>query len=114
MPRKNGFNSDKFIRSQTSRIKQGYTLEKLIMIMIILIIGTIILGSINSNDQTQETITFLEQQGFRQVSITGYDPFSCSRDDISSIGFTAINSNGYKVSGTICSGLLKGKTIRYK
>lgn len=55
----------------------------------------------------------LDNAGYTNVNITGYDFFACSQDDVFSTGFTATNPKGKYVEGTVCSGLLKGSTIRF-
>lgn len=56
----------------------------------------------------------LEAQGFKDITFTGYDMWSCGEDDTYSTGFTATNVNGQRVSGTVCCGLVaKACTIRY-
>lgn len=54
----------------------------------------------------------LETDGCTQIELTGYDPMGCSDSDDYSCGFTAMK-NGKSVTGVVCSGLLKGATIRY-
>lgn len=55
----------------------------------------------------------LNQQGYTDVETTGYNMFSCSEDDNFKTGFTATAPNGERVSGTVCEGLWKGKTVRF-
>lgn len=56
----------------------------------------------------------LEAEGYKDIQITGYNFFACSKDDTFQTGFTAKNKDGRTVTGTVCSGLLfKGATIRY-
>ena len=55
----------------------------------------------------------LNSQGFKEVNITGYNFMACSKDDFYSTGFTATTSAGTRVSGTVCTGLFKGSTIRF-
>jgi hypothetical protein len=56
----------------------------------------------------------LESQGFTDISFTGHDMWSCGKDDTYSTGFVATNTNGQRISGTVCCGFLtKGCTIRY-
>jgi len=50
--------------------------------------------------------------GYTQVRITGYRFFACARDDDFSTGFEAIGPTGNPVTGVVCSGWLKGSTIR--
>lgn len=61
---------------------------------------------------TQGATQVLLQNGYEQIEITGYDFFSCGEGDFYSTGFKAVK-NGKPVSGTVCAGLFKGKTIRY-
>lgn len=56
----------------------------------------------------------LQNSGYTNIRTNGYDWFACGRDDFYSTKFTATNSAGAQVSGTVCSGLLfKGATIRF-
>lgn len=56
----------------------------------------------------------LKKEGFTDIQITGYSPFSCSKDDTFSTGFRARNVQGQVVEGTVCSGLVfKNATIRW-
>lgn len=56
----------------------------------------------------------LTAQGFTNIEMTGYDFFSCGKDDFYHTGFKATNVKGQTVTGTVCSGLLiKNATIRY-
>lgn len=55
----------------------------------------------------------LEQQGYTEIKMHGYDLFNCSRDDIYHDKFTAKGPTGKPVSGVVCAGLLfKGSTVR--
>lgn len=55
----------------------------------------------------------LQAQGFNNITFTGYNVFGCGQDDTFHTGFTATNANGMVVSGTVCSGVLKGATVRF-
>lgn len=55
----------------------------------------------------------LEANGYKDINITGYSVWSCSEDDIYSTGFTATSPSGSRVSGAVCGGVLKGRTIRF-
>lgn len=56
----------------------------------------------------------LADNGFTEIHITGWSPFSCSDDDMFSTGFRARGVNGRFVTGTVCSGFLfKGATLRF-
>lgn len=56
----------------------------------------------------------LELQGYSNVKSIGYTPLCCGTDDTYQNGFTATDKNGNVVTGCICSGILKGVTIRFK
>ena len=61
----------------------------------------------------QSATEVLEKEGYKNIEMTGYNFFSCSKDDFYHTGFTA-EKNGHKVKGTVCEGFIfKGKTIRY-
>ena len=79
------------------------------IIMAILALG-LLTGCTNRDDADRA----LQAQGFTNIQETGYDFMACSEDDFYHTGFTATNSNGKRVSGTVCSGVLfKSATIRY-
>lgn len=54
----------------------------------------------------------IEAYGMTNVEIGGYAFFGCGKDDFSS-SFKATGVNGKPVSGVVCSGLLKGVTVRF-
>jgi len=54
----------------------------------------------------------LDGAGYTDIQITGWRAFSCSKDDTFSTGFRAKGPTGKSVTGVVCSGLLKGATIR--
>lgn len=54
----------------------------------------------------------LRQQGFTEVEITGWRPFSASKGDTYSTGFRAKAPNGEPVTGAVTSGFWKGHTVR--
>lgn len=56
----------------------------------------------------------LENQGYTDIVNTGYNAFCCDEKDSFSTGFKAKDKNGNEVKGCICSGVLKGITIRFE
>jgi hypothetical protein len=54
----------------------------------------------------------LRQQNYKDVRTTGYSLFSCGKGDSFATGFRARAPNGEMVSGVVCSGWLKGATVR--
>ena len=55
----------------------------------------------------------LEAQGMTNVKIGSWVFFGCGDSDAFRSSFTATGVNGKPVSGIVCSGMLKGVTIRY-
>lgn len=53
-----------------------------------------------------------EAAGLTNVEVTGYRVFGCG-DDTFKTGFKGQLANGKYVSGVVCSGWLKGSTIRF-
>lgn len=66
--------------------------------------------SCTDDSRTRQT---LEDSGFTEVTVGGYDFFACSKDDTYHTSFTAKNSRGKVVSGTVCCGVLKSCTVRF-
>ena len=54
----------------------------------------------------------LKQQGYTDITITGYNIMRCDKNDNFSTGFKAKSASGHGVTGTVCSGIFKGHTIR--
>lgn len=56
----------------------------------------------------------LSANGFKDIVITGYDAFGCSDEDSFRTAFQATSPSGQRVTGVVCSGYMKGSTIRFK
>ena len=54
----------------------------------------------------------LRAAGYTDIVITGHRFFMCGDRDTFSTGFKAKGPTGVFVTGAVCSGLLKGNTIR--
>lgn len=76
--------------------------------ILLLITVLTLTGCTNADKAT----SVLQKQGYSEVEITGYSFFSCSEDDFYATGFEAKSLTGEYISGTVCSGLFKGNTIR--
>lgn len=62
----------------------------------------------------EHAITVLKQQGYKNIQMTGYDFFACSKDDFYHTGFRATTRDNDVVNGTVCAGIFfKGSTIRF-
>lgn len=77
------------------------------------LIPLIALFALTACTDSNKTIRVLEDQGFTDIEITGYEPFACSKDDDFATGFRAKSVTGKTVTGTVCSGFLKGATVRF-
>lgn len=75
---------------------------------------SIALGGCSQPDRATQV---LSSQGFTDIVIHPVglaDAFSCSEDDAFSTPFTAKGSSGAAVNGVVCSGFLKGATVRFR
>lgn len=54
----------------------------------------------------------LHGAGYKQVHLGGYSWFGCSDEDDFSRKFTAVGADGKPVKGVVCSGVMKGTTVR--
>lgn len=80
-----------------------------------LLIGSILALSLMACTNAKDATRVLEENGYTNVQITGYNWLSCSKDDSVHTGFTAKSPNGHQVIGTVCAGLLfKNSTIRFE
>lgn len=70
----------------------------------------LLLVGCSAPDSARDALT---KQGFRDIRILGWAPLSCSQDDLTSTGFTAVNPQGLQVEGVVCCGILKSCTVRW-
>lgn len=79
-------------------------MKRIILACLFLMLGCV------DEDRTRRV---LESQGYRAISITGWNPFACGQDDDVTTGFTAIGPGGKQVSGAVCCQLVfKACTVR--
>lgn len=71
-------------------------------ILFIALMAIFISGCSNESDSRRT----LESAGYTDVVITGWEPFTCGKDDTFSTGFHAKNPAGNAVSGVVCCGLV--------
>ena len=55
----------------------------------------------------------LDDMGFSDVQAGGYDFFTCGDDYTFHTKFTAKNPKGKTVTGVVCSGWLKGSSVKF-
>jgi len=83
---------------------------KKMLVGVTLLVGSILLTGCTDVKKTEKV---LETQGYTKVDAGGYAWFMCSDNDTFATSFKATSPNGTRVSGAVCSGLLKGHTIRF-
>ena len=81
------------------------------MIKLITLAAAVVLMTGCTDNEGAERV--LRQNGYTDISITGYKPFTCSKDDVFSTGFSAKAPGGQTVTGSVCTGLFKSHTIRF-
>lgn len=55
----------------------------------------------------------LKDAGYHPIEVGGYSWFSCGQEDLFSTNFKALSPDSSRtVTGAVCQGLFKGKTIR--
>ena len=79
-----------------------------------LLIIALVLGGCSSDNDFQKGKKQLIQQGYTNVKQTGYKFFCCDEKDQFSTGFTAMAKDSTIVEGCMCSGIVKGVTIRFQ
>lgn len=85
--------------------------SSLFVLFIIVIIFGALLGP-KACTRPNDTVRILASNGYTNIEITGWRPFIKSDSDTFSTGFRAVAPNGTVVTGAVCSGFLKGHTIR--
>lgn len=75
----------------------------------IALLAVVLLSACTKDDSDIREI--LAADGYTKIQTTGYEPFKCDEKDTFSNGFIA-EKNGMYVEGVVCSGLVKGNTIR--
>lgn len=72
------------------------------------------LVSCTSDNDFEKGKKQLENQGYTDIVNTGFNAFCCSDKDSFSTGFKCKDKQGNEVKGCICSGVLKGITLRFE
>lgn len=62
-----------------------------------------------------DAIRILQENGYKNIHVTGWASMSCSKDDTFETAFSATSPSGSRVEGAVCEGLVfKNITIRFK
>lgn len=77
--------------------------------LIAVVLCAAVLAACSSADEATRT---LQGAGYKDIRITGYAFFGCDENDTFHTGFEATGPSGQRVSGVVCSGVMKGATIR--
>lgn len=77
---------------------------------ILIVVACLMLASCTDANGTRKVLT---QEGHTQIEIGGYGFFGCGKDDTFATTFSAVNAHGKRVRGVVCSGWMKGRTIRF-
>jgi len=75
-----------------------------------LVMFALLMGACTSEGAATKALL---DSGYTGIVITGWAPLSCSKDDSTCTGFTAVGPGGRRVSGAVgCGYVFKGCTIR--
>jgi len=77
-----------------------------------ILIAIIALAALTGCTRADEARRVLAGAGYTNIETGGYAFFGCSEDDTFHTKFKARGQNGQQVEGVVCSGVLKGATIR--
>jgi hypothetical protein len=85
------------------------------------LIGMLLVATLGCQVSQSDAEDVLQDEGYQNVQVTGWAPFSCSEDDEFKSSFTAtrtvLNPDGSTsqrdVQGTICCGWFKDCTVRH-
>ena len=81
-------------------------MKKLVLLLLLVLVGT------TACTHQATAIRILKDQGYKNIVLTGWRPFSCQEDSFAT-GFEATNPNGKFVTGVVCEGWLKAATLRF-
>ena len=81
-------------------------------VVLLLLLVYVILPATGLLARPDTARTVLEQQGYTSIETNGYAWFRCGHDDVFATRFSADTPSGARVDGAVCSGLLKGSTVR--
>jgi hypothetical protein len=85
-------------------------------IVLAIILASMVSIVLTGCSDAPKTISVLSSQGYTDIDVLGFtwrSAVACSEDDQFRTSFTATSPAGKLVSGTVCSGWLKGATIRF-
>lgn len=83
------------------------------MVIAAVVVGFVGLTMTGCTVNREDAVRALEAQGMKDVRIGGYSFWGCSDKDTFKSSFKAVGANGKPVSGTVCSGVFKGITVRF-
>lgn len=83
------------------------------LLAMIAVVAAIIFVTPKACTNDSDTVRVLASNGYTDIQITGWRPFSKSKDDFYATGFRAKSASGQVVTGTVTGGLVfKNYTVR--
>ncbi|NID15423.1 hypothetical protein HBF32_08100 [Luteibacter yeojuensis] len=73
----------------------------------------LVLAALSACSSSSDARKALEAQGFTDIQTHGHAFFGCSDSDDFATKFEATSPTGQHVTGVVCSGWLKGATVRF-
>ena len=84
-------------------------MKKFVLISFIAITA---LSALSACTDADKATRVLHGMGYKNVEVTGYRFFACGDDYTFHTGFKAKGADGSDVTGTVCSGVLKGSSVK--
>lgn len=85
-----------------------------LIMLLLLSIPFLVTNQCTSETDFNKAKQQLETQGYTDIEMGGHAWFCCDEKDLWSTTFRAKDKNGNVIEGCVCSGILKGVTIRFK
>lgn len=94
------------------KLKKEEKLDKITALIIIaVVIGAF---AIIPKTDNEKATRILRDNGYTDISLTGWRPLMASKGEITATGFKATSPTGHRVSGAVTAGFYKGSTIRFE
>lgn len=78
-----------------------------------ILLATALLATLGACSDPDTTNRLLIGMGYTNIVTTGHSFLGCGGEDTTKTGFTALSPTGTPVKGVVCSGWLKGSTVRF-
>ena len=98
-------------RSARFAVRSAYTILSVLLLGFLVVFTPMCLKACANEDQARRV---LEEQGYHEIEIEGYEPFGCASSDDYCTGFDATAPNGRRVHGVVGCGVVKACTVRLR